>query len=311
MSPKNKGKFGKSKSDVEETDEFLSGVQRLGRFLRPHAKKLAIAGAVITLGVFGLVFYSWLKDGWMKDGTQKYMAATDIMNREVVAPEEPKPDEPAPDPTEPPTTPPIDPADDPEADKAITYATLAAKAEAELAAIDALKSDAGRSPAAKRAELLKARALLDLDRYDEAAATYRAYAGAAHTELLKVLAREGVGYSLEAKAMAQTDAAAREAGLKEALDAFQKMQPDEAGLRRKHALYHEARIHATLGDQTKALELYKKILEVEPPADLEETVNARIAALEAGGAKAPAPGPPPDGDGDGGETPEPGSEGGE
>jgi tetratricopeptide (TPR) repeat protein len=297
VSPKNKGKFGKGKSQVEETDEFVSGVQRIGRRLRPYAKKIAITMTVVVLGVLVLTVWGWLKDRKAKAGTEMYVAATDVMVRQVVAPD------PVADDAGVPEVPTPDPAD--VENEIITYASLSEQAEAELAAIKALSSKYGGSPAAKQAKLLEARALLDLDRFDDAVAAYRAYAGKAPTELLGVLAREGEGYALEAKAVAQTDPSAREAGLKEALAAFQRMQPNETGLRRKHALYHEARLTATLGDNDKALELYRKILEIEPPADLEENVNARIASLEAGGAKSPSPTP---------ETPEPaepGSEGGE
>lgn len=311
MSPKNKGKFGKAKSQVEETDEFVSGVQRVARRLQPYAKRIAITAAVVTLGVLALTVWGWLKDRKATAGTEMYVAATDIMNREIEVADAPDPDAPPDVPT---------PDTEEPGEKPITYASLAEQAEAELKAVAELSSEYGGTSAADQAEPLKARALLDLDRYDEAAAVYRAYEGKAPTELLRVLAREGVGYSLEAKALAQTDAAAQQAGLKEALEAFQKMQPNETGLRRKHALYHEARIHAILGDHGKALELYKKILEVEPPADLEETVNARIATLEAGGATTEAGGatkpaalpPGPSGGGNGNEDPkEPGSEGGE
>jgi hypothetical protein len=68
-----------------------------------------------------------------------------------------------------------------------------------------------------------------------------------------VLAREGVGVALETQAAAATDPAAKQALLEQALVAFRAVQPDDKGLRRDYALFHEARVLEAMGKPAEAV----------------------------------------------------------
>jgi hypothetical protein len=106
------------------------------------------------------------------------------------------------------------------------------------------------------------------------------------------VAREGIGYSLEAKALAQSDAAARNAGLDEALKAYAAIATDDKDAHYATALYHQARLRALKGDKAGAVELYKKVLDKNPGGFLTEEVTGRLALLDASPTPA-APGAAP------------------
>ncbi|HEX3762461.1 MAG TPA: hypothetical protein VHW23_27355 [Kofleriaceae bacterium] len=122
--------------------------------------------------------------------------------------------------------------------------------------------------------------LMDAGKIDDAIAEYRL--GTGDKTIEGVLCREGLGLALEAKAMAEKDTAARQKGLEEALAAFTAEQPDEAGMRRAYALYHQARIQQLLGKRADAKALFEKAkAAVKNDHDLAELVEKRLAALGA------------------------------
>ena len=102
-------------------------------------------------------------------------------------------------------------------------------------------------------ELLRARQLMVLKRFDEAAAAFGEVSRSADLpEPVRLSAREGVGYALEAKAEATEDVAARKQALESALKAFVDMQPADDGQRRDWSMYHQGRVLATLGRADEA-----------------------------------------------------------
>jgi tetratricopeptide (TPR) repeat protein len=122
--------------------------------------------------------------------------------------------------------------------------------------------------------------LLDAGKIDDAIAEYRQ--GIADKTIEGVLCREGQGLALEAKAMAAQDTAARQKGLEDALAAFTAMQPDEAGLRRAYALYHQGRIQQLLTRRAEAKALFEKAkAAIKNDHDLADLVEKRLAALGA------------------------------
>jgi tetratricopeptide (TPR) repeat protein len=175
------------------------------------------------------------------------------------------------------------------------FKTFKDRSEAELAASQALDVTFGGSKAALRAKLVAAGALYDLGKYDEAIAAYHVFLDSGPGVDLAAVAKEGIGYCTEAKALAQTDAAARTAGLGEALKAYAAIAADDNDPHYATSLYHQARIHALQGDKAGAVDLYKKVLEKSPGGVLTEEVNGRLALLDAapGPAAAPAPTPVP------------------
>jgi tetratricopeptide (TPR) repeat protein len=124
--------------------------------------------------------------------------------------------------------------------------------------------------------LLKGSLLYDLGKWDDSIKAYRGYPPAGP---LAFLAKEGQGYAEEAKALAQTDAAAKNAGLADALKTFAAIQPDEKGAHYDLAAYHQARVLAEQGDSAKAIELYKKALAKNPPIEFATQIKTRLALL--------------------------------
>lgn len=117
------------------------------------------------------------------------------------------------------------------------------------------------------------------EKYDDAIASFRKDIGAAGVD--GALAREGLTLALEAKAMAQADAAAKQKGLEEALAAARTIQPDNNGPRRVYALYHEARLLALTGKNDEAKALFEKVKTMGEDTELHDLAEARLAALEA------------------------------
>jgi tetratricopeptide (TPR) repeat protein len=172
---------------------------------------------------------------------------------------------------------PSNPMAEPEPGK---FKTFKDRDEAVLAAGKALDASYGSSSVAERGALVEAGALYDLGKYDDAIAAYNAFLASGPGEDLAALAREGLGYAQEAKALAQTDAAARQAGLDAALETFTAIDRDEHGLRYTQAIYHQARIKALKGDKAGAVELFKRVLERNPNPLLTEEVQGRLALLD-------------------------------
>ena len=92
--------------------------------------------------------------------------------------------------------------------------------------------------------------LADAGKLDDAIAEY----GKLETDktIDGVLAREGKGLALEAKAAAEKDATVSQKGYEAALAEFSIMQPDEAGPRYAYAEYHQGRMLILLGQQADA-----------------------------------------------------------
>jgi hypothetical protein len=109
-----------------------------------------------------------------------------------------------------------------------------------------------------------------------------------------VTAREGLAYSLEGQAMAEKDSGAHQAALEKALGAFEAMQPKADGARRDEALFHQARVLASLGRTDDAVKRFEQILADHPSSPLKEDVELRLLALRAGPAAPGGSAPPGD-----------------
>lgn len=123
--------------------------------------------------------------------------------------------------------------------------------------------------------------LLDAGKFDDAIAEYKK--GIAGKAIAGVLAREGLGLALEAKASAEKDPAARQKGFEEALAAFATMQTDEAGPRRAYALYHQGRMQLLLGKRAEAKALFESAKQAnkDPGGEIAEAIERRLASLGA------------------------------
>ena len=249
---KNKGTYGKAKSDVEVEDEFIASAGKVATTLSPHRKKLVVLLSLVLLVAVGVATWDW----YQKKQTRKLTAEVDGVIELLHAPI----------------------AGDEGTAAEGTFPTEEARDSAVLAAFGKLAGGSS-SPSLRAAKLLEAESLMNIGKYDEAIASYRAFLQAKVPEALRVSAREGIGYALEAKALGLEDAKARSVGLEEALVAFGQMQPDVAGAGHKRALYHEGRILASLERRDDAIAKYRAILDSDP-GSLEAEVENRLAALE-------------------------------
>lgn len=271
MSPKNKGKFGKAKTTaVPETDEFISGIDRLARALKPHALRLGVFFGVVAVIVVSYATWHW----WQQ---RKLTAATELYGHAVALGHVPLAAEGGEDtPEDPKKKPPPDPRGLPS-----EFATAADRSRAMLASLEELSADYGGTPVAQQGLLMQGETLYRLGRHDDAIARYREYLDGGGPDELMLSAREGIAYSLEAKAVAQKDAKARQAGLERLLEAFQEMQPQGEGPRRDEALYHQGRMQAALGRKDEARKTLEQILVQHQGSNLKRDVEMRLTALSA------------------------------
>jgi hypothetical protein len=256
---KNKGKYHGSEDPAASAapDEFVSFWDHIGERLKPHAAKIATLVGAIALAVIIGIVWGWWTTRREKASSAALEQALKIGEARVVGDGEPPP---------------------PAGSTEPTYKSAKERSEAELAALSKIEGRGGSVP--QKVKLVKAGVLFDLGRYDEAAAAYKTFLGTSAPDVLKLVAREGLGYSLEAKALAEKDAGKRAAGLDAALAEFKQLQPDEKGFYRDEALYHQARILQLKGDKAGATALYKQIADGMPGSPVAPKARDRLAALE-------------------------------
>jgi predicted negative regulator of RcsB-dependent stress response len=247
------------KDDKKDTDDAgqpgfdpkpvqLGGESIVDR-LMPYRKKILIAVLLgfAVWGAIAVVFY--IRNNKRAKNTTKLAQVLEVAQRDVrPAGEEPDPKT---------------------ADQ--TFATSKERAEAVLGELE--------NRGAEVSPTYRASLLMQAGRVDDAIAEYRkAQTGRA---LDNVLAREGLGLALEAKAQQAQDAAARQQGLEEALAVFKTMQPDDNGPRRAYALYHEGRILGLLGKTAEARAVLEQAKAKDTGGALDELIEQRLASLDA------------------------------
>lgn len=220
--------------------------------LQPYIKHIAIGAIALFLVIGGYVTWSWMRRRGEAKDTIKLAAGLDLARARVgAAPDDPK----APPSKEP------------------TFATAKERASA---AADALGKAGG---AAKRNALYTASLYMDAGKLDEAEALYKDHAG--DPGLDGALAREGLGYVIEARAAAAKDPAEQQKLYAQALDAFKQVQPDDKGPRRDYALYDQARMLVQLDKRGEAKAALDQALKAVPKSEIKSDIDARLALLEA------------------------------
>ena len=274
---KNKGTHGRGKEVEQEPDEFVQRVTSFGDIIQPHIKKLVAVGVVALLALSAWKFMNWRGQEAAKSATTAYMGAMKIVEAPVIGEDDP----------------PLPPSPV----ERLSFATEKEHREASLAALAKMSAHSG-IPLASLAGPRQAKILLDTGKYDEAMAAYQKFAKSSAPELLRMTALEGVAYCQEAKALANEDASASQAGLETALQSFANLQPTVGGPMRDYSLYHQGRLLVAMGRIDEGKAKYKQVLSEEPDSPLKVTIESRLDNLDAPAALAipavpPAPVPEP------------------
>ncbi|MEZ4402070.1 MAG: hypothetical protein R3B06_18735 [Kofleriaceae bacterium] len=228
----------------------IGGDSLVDRLVPQLPKIAAVVGVIIVLVavVFG---YRWYKHSQEAKSTTRLAQAVELGERMVL------------------TTPP--PAGEPVADE--FFASYQERALASAAAFAKVGDARGA------ARLYEANQLMVAGKVDDAIAIFRRASTGTGDD--GVLAREGLALALETKAGLTTDPAAANQLREEALATIRTAQPDDRGLRRDYALYHEARLLETLQRPTEAIAPLQKALQVAPTTSLRQDIENRLAVLGA------------------------------
>jgi hypothetical protein len=257
---KNKGTFGKAKSEVEEQDEFVSGMAKLGQTLKPHQGKIIILSVLVIGGLAAYATMDYMNRKKAESATTAFNEALTTAAKPVAAPAENK-----------------DGGVDVAPPSPDSFDSLQARADATLATLAGVGGKA-----ATAAELLRASQFMKTGRYDDAVNAYAIFAKSGEPPSLRIIAREGLGYALEGKAEAIEDEAGRKAVLEQALQAFTDMQPKEGGPRHEYAVYHQARMLAALGRTEEARTKLQGLLDsLDPTSMLKDSIEGRLSSLDA------------------------------
>lgn len=261
---KNKGKYKSHEPEasaaVEPTEAVLSFWERLGEQLSPHKFKIIALIAAVAIVLIGVSVYGWIDRRRESAATTQFQAVMETRTARIQTADEP----------------PM-PGEDPEAK---VFKTAQERDTATLAALETIEKDYGSSDVAKQARLVKAGVLFDLRRYDDAAAAYRAVLQSPPPGALAFVAREGLGLAIEAKALAEKDAAARQSGLDAALAEYKQLQPDAKGFYRDMALWHQGRILQLEGKKPEAIAMFKELKDKFPASPMVAGARERLALLE-------------------------------
>lgn len=258
MSPKNKGTHGKGAQPAHEPDEFVQTVHSLSDRLLPHVWKFVAVGVLLLLALSVWKVLDWRHNKKAKSATSAYFSAMKIVDAPIVGADDVKP-----------------------AVETLSFASEEERGKASLAALSSLSKKHDDIALAKLANLHEAKLMLKAGRYDEAQAMYQKFAASKAPEPLRLTALEGVGYSLEAKAMANEDASARQTGLQAALQAFEQLQPNKDGSMRDYSLYHQGRILIAMGKVDEGIAKFKELTAEQPDSELTVSVENRLASLGA------------------------------
>jgi predicted negative regulator of RcsB-dependent stress response len=264
---KNKGTHGKGKQATYQPDEFVQTFNTLGDKIQPHLKKIVFAALVVVAGMSVWKFLDWRHEEASISATNAHIDVLRVMNAQIVGPDDKDPNE-----------------DSPYEIK--TFASTEDRRKAVLGGLSTIKSDHSKMGLSVLTGHHEARILLEQGNYDQAIAAYKSFASSKAPEELRMSALEGVGYALEAKAMSNEDANARNAGLEEALQAFGELQPAEGAPRRDYSLYHQGRVLVAMGKKDEGIAKYRQVLSEVPESVLITQIEARLGSLNAGAAPA-------------------------
>ena len=261
---KNKGTYGRGKSSVEETDEFIEGVGEAVETLMPHKKLLIVLGVVATSGLLGFAAFHWHINKERAAASSLYAEALRLAYLPIEAKDEDEPE--------------------PIIARPESFESAQARDEAVVSVLDSLKDKYAESGVYAKGRALHASTLARLGKYDLASAIYQSVADASKGRE-RIAALEGLAFVDEERAETAEDAKAREANLNAALEKYgaiadastNEPSGDETGRANGH--YHAGRMLAALGKTKEAIARFEQALEVEPDTSLKPTIEERLDVL--------------------------------
>ncbi len=241
-----------SRKQLRQPDEFIGFWTRagtaVGQFASSHTSALIVGATALATVIVGSIVITQL-------GERRATAASDALARvEQIE-----------------TADLIAPGATPKDDGLPHFATEKERLEAALKELDAAFGS-GHGPLNPEAMLARGNLLLDLDRADEAIATYEKLLAGGLDNHLRFLAREGLGFGYE-----------RKGRLDDAQRVLSKLGEDARDMDdfyKDRALYHQARLAEVKGNPAEATRLYKEVLDKSPTTSLREEITNRLASLE-------------------------------
>ena len=264
---KNKGTYGRGRSQVEETDEFVEGVGEVVETLKPHSKGLIAVGILAASGLLGYGIFSWHIN---KERAEASMLYSDALRLAYL---------------------PIDDSVDSDDsgsvydDRPKSFPSEKARDTAVAAALDSLKSEFPGSGIYNSSRFLHAQSYTHLGKFDQANTIFSAISSDS-SGADKVAALEGLAAVAEAQADAAENPSDRETFFNKALEQYQKVAdasanaPSEETQGRAKGHYNAARMYAALGKNTEAISQFEEALKVEPDTWLKQAIEERVEVLK-------------------------------
>jgi tetratricopeptide (TPR) repeat protein len=245
-----------SKKELKRPDQFVDFWTRtsaaVGNYTSSHMRALVVSLTALATVIAGSVALSQVSERRSIRAAEALDRVQRMANAEIATPG---------------ATPPAD-------DGIPHLASEKAQLEAALKELDASFSGPHGTLHAE-AMLVRGSLLLNLDRADEAVATYQTLLADNLDRRLHFLAEEGLGYGYE-----------RQGKLDDAQAAFTKLGNDAGGgsgldgFYKDRALFHQARIAELRSNPADAKRIYHEVLDKSPTTSLREEITNRLAALE-------------------------------
>lgn len=261
---KNKGKMGEAKASetaLAPPDEFVSLATRITNALKPYARYIAAGLVLVVVAAGAYATLNWWKQRKLTRATEAWFAAVRIADAPIIKADAKIENKPA-----------------------LSYLTAEERDTAFVAELEKLQKAHAGTAAARSSAILQAKALFDLGKFEESKTAFQA-AAQSDVKEIRYAATLGMAAALEAKALAADDDAAKQAGLKEAIEAYRATAPADGAPGRAYALYHQARLTALLGDNKQAVALFEQALQQSPNGDVEASAKVQLAALKEGAGK--------------------------
>jgi tetratricopeptide (TPR) repeat protein len=243
-----------NRKELKQPDEFVSFWTRLGTRISAHRRLVIWSGLAVIVGTLG----GWGLMSWQESRSVQDTEAFARIESTVLAPIVPEK------------------ADKSEPDKATDdegprFKTHEERLQATITEVDAFVAAHGGSSLARRAQLIKAGALLGLGKGAEAAAAFQQIIDGEQDKGLRLIEQDGLALALEAQG--QND---------KAMEVYIRMAEEARQVDNFYAdraLYGKARLLEKQGKGKDAEKILREILDKTPKTSLRREIDDRLAAL--------------------------------